>query len=85
MRLNARAFSKLVHDFPWFHRWVGAFGNTLFFIGSVFFLFANLLTLGTWLFILGSFGMMTDSFGEKLFRYEEESRSKAASPTEDSR
>jgi hypothetical protein len=76
MMPSVRVLSKLSHDFSWFHRWVGAFGNTMFFVGSVFFLFANLLTLGTWLFILGSFGMMIDSFGEKLYRYEAELRNR---------
>lgn len=85
MRLNVAAYRKLVYDFPWFHRWVGAFGNTLFFVGSILFLFANLLTLGTWLFILGSFGMMIDSFGGKLVRYEEQVRSRTTSPGGDSR
>lgn len=60
------------HNFPWFHRWMGAAGNTLFVIGSVFFLFKGLVYPGTWIFVAGSFGMMVDSFGEKLLRYEEQ-------------
>lgn len=63
---------QLAHDFPWFHRWVGAVGNMLFVIGSVFFLFEDLMTPGTWIFIGASFGMMIDSFGEKLVRHEEQ-------------
>lgn len=62
---------RLAHDFPWFHRWMGAVGNALFVLGSVFFLFERLTIAGTWLFIGASFGMMVDSFGEKLVRYEE--------------
>jgi hypothetical protein len=80
--LRGIALRRLVYAFPWFHRWVGAFGNTLFFVGSVFFLFADLLTLGTWLFILGSLGMMIDSFAEKLRKYEEELRGRTTSPKE---
>lgn len=83
MSLNVRAISKLVHDFPWFHRWVGAAGNTAFFVGSAALLFGGSLVasdVSTWLFILGSLGMMIDSFGEKLYRYEEESANTTASP-----
>lgn len=79
MRSNVAAIRKLIYDFPWFHRWVGAVGNTLFFIGSVFFLFEELLMPATWIFIIGSFGMMLDSFGEKLYRYEE-TRDSAGEP-----
>lgn len=85
MSLNVRALSKLVHAFPWFHRWVGAAGNTMFFVGSAALLFGGSLIASdasTWLFILGSLGMMVDSFGEKLYRYEEESSARTTSPQE---
>lgn len=62
---------QLIHDFPWFHRWMGAVGNMLFVLGSVFFLFESLTIPGTWIFVGASFGMMIDSFGEKVVRYEE--------------
>lgn len=71
--MQVRAF---VRDFPWFHRWIGLIGNTMFFIATILTVFSGdwvLSTSSTWLFILGSFGMMVDSYGEKLFKYDEES------------
>lgn len=79
------ALSKLAHAFPWFHRWIGVAGNTMFFVGSALLLFGSSLTAAessTWLFILGALGMLVDSIGEKLYRYEEESRSRTASPAQ---
>lgn len=64
----------LVHDYPWFHRWMGLVGNMLFVIGSVFFLFERLTIAGTWIFVGASFGLMVDSIGEKLVRREDERR-----------
>jgi hypothetical protein len=71
--------SRLAHDFPWFHRWMGAIGNTAFVVGSVFFLFPGLVFPGTWIFILASAGMMFDSFGEKLRIREDERRQRSTS------
>lgn len=65
---------RLVHDFPWFHRWIGLVGNTLFVIGSVFFLFDRLVIPGTWIFVGASLGLMVDSLGEKITRYEDDRR-----------
>ncbi|WP_178945208.1 YrhK family protein [Kocuria sp. TGY1127_2] len=65
---------KLAHDFPWFHRWIGLIGNTLFVLGSIFFLSPGLMDAGTWIFIAASAGMMFDSIGEKLVRRENETR-----------
>lgn len=61
-----------VHDYPWFHRWMGLVGNTLFVVGSVFFLFERLVIPGTWIFVGASFGLMADSVGEKVSRYEDD-------------
>ena len=72
MRLSV--IRGIAYEFPWFHRWMGAIGNTCFVIGSVFFLFKGLVYPGTWIFILASLGMMIDSFGEKLVKYEERRR-----------
>lgn len=72
--------SRLAHDFPWFHRWIGLIGNSLFVLGSIFFLFPGLVMPGTWIFIAASAGMMVDSLGEKLVRREQERRAPAAQP-----
>lgn len=69
-----RPLSLLAHDFPWFHRWIGLIGNTLFVLGSICFLFPGLMIPGTWVFIAASAGMMIDSIGEKLVRRESERR-----------
>lgn len=69
-----KAVRHTVYNYPWFHRWMGAVGNTCFVVGSVFFLFKRLELTGTWIFILASTGMMIDSFGEKLVRREAEHR-----------
>lgn len=68
------ALRSLVHDYPWFHRWMGLVGNTLFVIGSVFFLFDGLVITGTWIFIGASLGLMLDSIGEKVTKHEDERR-----------
>jgi YrhK-like protein len=74
-----------VHDFPWFHRWIGLIGNTLFVIGSVFFLFERLVIPGTWIFVGASFGLMVDSLGEKILRYEDDRRHRDGAATRTSR
>ena len=68
------ALRSLVHDYPWFHRWMGLVGNTLFVVGSVFFLFDGLVITGTWIFIGASLGLMLDSIGEKVTKHEDERR-----------
>jgi hypothetical protein len=70
MRLNK--LPGAAYDHRWFHRWIGAIGNTAFVVGSVLFLYPHLQTIGTWVFIIASSGMMIDSFGEKLVRYDTE-------------
>lgn len=79
--MRLRAIRRMAYDYPWFHRWMGAIGNTCFVVGSVFFLFKRLEITGTWIFIVASAGMMIDSFGEKLVRREVEQRRTAAART----
>jgi YrhK-like protein len=67
-----------LHDYPWFHRWMGLVGNTLFVVGSVFFLFDRLVIPGTWIFVGASFGLMVDSVGEKVAKYEDDRRRTSA-------
>lgn len=71
---QTRAF---MHDFPWIHLGVGIFGNVMFVVGSVFFLFEDLQIPGTWLFVLGSSGMLIGSLGELAVRVERHSREAA--------
>ena len=78
--MRSAAVSTFVHDFPWFHRWMGLVGNALFVIGSVFFLFDQLAIPGTWIFVGASLGMLADSIGEKLHAREEDRRSASAQP-----
>ena len=58
----------LVRDFGWIHHSIGLIGNIMFFIGSILFLprFEPLKTIGVWLFIFGSFGMMIGAIGRLL-------------------
>lgn len=72
--MRMAALRTLVHDYPWFHRWMGLVGNALFVVGSVFFLFKGLVITGTWIFIGASLGLMLDSIGEKLTKHEDERR-----------
>jgi len=61
---------RIAQDYPWIHTGLGLVGNTTFFVGSIFFLFAGLKVAGTWLFIAGSLGMLIDTVGETLLRVE---------------
>jgi YrhK-like protein len=66
----------LVQDYGWIHMAIGAIGNFIFFIGSIFFLpnFKSMLVVGVWLFIIGSLLMMTGAIGEffvKIYDAEE--------------
>lgn len=75
--MRVSAIPGAAYEHRWFHRWIGAIGNTCFVIGSVFFLYPSMETIGTWIFIIASSGMMIDSFGEKLARYEVEQSTSA--------
>ncbi len=61
---------QVMRDFPWIHLVIGAFGNTTFFVGSIFFFWESTKAAGIWLFILGSFGMLVGSLGEAFVRHE---------------
>ena len=67
----------VVQDYGWIHTAIGAIGNFIFFIGSIFFLpqFKSMLVVGVWLFILGSLLMMLGAIGEFFVKiYEGEER-----------
>lgn len=61
-----RCIQALVQDYGWIHTSIGAIGNFVFFIGSIFFLpqFKSMLVVGVWLFILGSLLMFVGAVGE---------------------
>lgn len=58
----------LVQDYSWIHLTLGLIGNILFFVGSVLFLpqFEPYKVFAIWLFIVGSFLMLTGSVGRVL-------------------
>jgi len=60
----------IVKDYEWIHLTLGLIGNFAFIIGSVFFLprFEAYMTLGVWLFIIGSTLMFLGSFGTLLVK-----------------
>ncbi len=57
-----------MQDFGWIHLSLGLLGNAAFFIGSILFLPAlePYKSLGIWLFISGSFGMLIGALGRLL-------------------
>lgn len=68
---TTRRISRLISDFRWVHTGLGLVGNLSFFVGSVCFLYTDLIKeVGVWLFIIGSFGMLIGSLGEAVVRYE---------------
>lgn len=71
----------IVQDYGWIHTSIGAIGNFIFFIGSIFFLpnFSSLLVVGVWLFITGSLLMMFGAIGDLFVRiYDAEERREQA-------
>lgn len=72
-----RILKTVIQDYGWIHTSIGAIGNFIFFIGSIFFLpsFSSLLVVGVWLFITGSLLMMFGAIGEIFVKiYEAEER-----------
>lgn len=66
--LRARLVA-FVEQFHWLHLTLGLVGNASFFVGSVLFLFEPLRTVGIWLFIVGSFGMLLGTIGDAVVRH----------------
>ena len=73
-RTKRRWLGAVLGDFPWVHLGLGLFGNTLFVVGSVLFFWESTNTLGVWLFVFGSSGMLLGSVGELLVRIEKKRR-----------
>lgn len=57
---------SIARHYTWVHTTLGLIGNTAFLIGSVFFLFEDLKTVGIWLFIVGAAGMLIGQIGRAL-------------------
>ncbi len=74
--LYIRHIRRFTHDIPWVHMGVGLFGNAAFVVGSLFFLSPTLTRIGTWLFVVASWGMLIGVIGEVLARYEAKQRAK---------
>jgi hypothetical protein len=66
-----RFMRKFACHFQWIHIGVGILGNMAFLIGSFCFLQESLKTVGVWLFILGSFGMLIGSIGSAIVKFEQ--------------
>lgn len=61
---------QLLNRFQWVHQTIGVFGGFTFFVGSIFFLDAGpWRTVGTWLFIIGSAGMLVGNLGSVFVKY----------------
>lgn len=56
--------------YPRLHLGIGLVGNVAFVVGSVLFLFEPLKIPATWLFIIGSTGLLIRSLGQALARHE---------------
>ncbi len=68
------AIQEFVTTYQWIHTSLGILGNLTFFIGSIFFLWESTRTMGTWLFIVGSAGMLIGSLGHLLVMIEEKKK-----------
>jgi hypothetical protein len=59
-----QAIHEFITEYQWIHARLGLIGNVSFFIGSIFFLWDTTQTIGVWLFIIGSGGMLLGSLGD---------------------
>jgi hypothetical protein len=67
-----RAIQEFITEYQWIHTSLGIIGNLAFFVGSIFFLWDSTQLMGTWLFIIGSAGMLLGSLGAMFVLTEEE-------------
>ena len=73
-----RYIARHAHDLPWVHLVIGLVGNLFFVLGSIMFLFPASTRLGTWFFIIASWGLLIGVLGEIATRYEARRRAAAA-------
>ena len=68
-RHRLHPLQRLARDYEPLSTWLGLLGNACFFVGSVLFLWTGTLqTVGVWLFIVGSLGMLVESVAGALRR-----------------
>lgn len=72
-----RYIARHAHDLPWVHLVIGLVGNLSFVIGSIMFLSPAWTELGTWFFIIASWGLLIGVLGEIAVRYETRRRAAA--------
>jgi hypothetical protein len=75
-----RFIARHAHDLPWVHLVIGLVGNLFFVLGSIMFLYPSTTRLGTWFFIVASWGLLIGVLGEIAVRYEARRRASAAAP-----
>lgn len=69
-RRPAYEVRQLLNRFQWLHQGIGVLGGFTFFIGSIFFLYDEpVRMIGTWLFIIGSAGMLIGNLGSVVVKY----------------
>jgi hypothetical protein len=73
-----RYIARHAHDLPWVHMVIGLVGNLFFVLGSIMFLSPTWTRLGTWFFIIASWGLLIGVLGEIATRYESRRRAAAA-------
>ena len=69
-----RYIARHAHDLPWVHLVIGLIGNLFFVLGSIMFLYPASTRLGTWIFIIASWGLLIGVLGEIATRYESRRR-----------
>lgn len=63
---------RFLERFAWLQTSIGLLGNLSFFVGSILFLWESSQLVGTWLFIVGSLGMLLGSLGSAVLRIEQD-------------
>ena len=70
--MHFRPMRLVVKRYQWVHVTLGLIGNLSFFIGSVLFFWESWKNVGIWLFVIGSLGMLIDTIGSAIEKYEKE-------------
>lgn len=66
-----RLLRNFINRYRWFFVAEGVFGNFLFFVGSVLFLWPETQNFGVWMFIAGSGLMLVSSSAAAIREYAE--------------
>jgi hypothetical protein len=74
MQIHLHPLRTIVKEYQWIHLVLGIMGNITFLIGSILFLSESLQHAGTWMFIVGSIGMLIGNLGSALVKYENKKR-----------